>query len=55
VLMALLEPLTAAVLSAVLLGDRLGPTGIAGGLLLGTALVLAARGEVVRQERVRSA
>jgi drug/metabolite transporter, DME family len=53
VLMSLLEPLTAAVLAAVLLGDRLGPTGIAGGLLLGAALVLAARGG--RQERVRSA
>jgi DME family drug/metabolite transporter len=51
VLMALLEPLTAAVLSAVLLGDRLGPSGIAGGLLLGAALVLTARG----QGRARSA
>jgi DME family drug/metabolite transporter len=40
VLMALLEPLTAAVLAAVLLGDRLGVSGIAGGLLLGAALVL---------------
>jgi drug/metabolite transporter, DME family len=50
VLMSLLEPLTAAVLSAVLLGERLGASGIAGGLLLGAALVLAAR-----QERVRSA
>jgi drug/metabolite transporter (DMT)-like permease len=43
------------VLAAVLLGERLGTTGIAGGLLLGAALVLAARGEVARQERVRSA
>lgn len=50
VLMSLLEPLTAAVLSAALLGERLGPAGVAGGLLLGAALVLAAR-----QERVRSA
>jgi DME family drug/metabolite transporter len=40
VLMALLEPVTSAVLSAVLLGDRLGASGIAGGLLLGAALVL---------------
>jgi DME family drug/metabolite transporter len=40
VLMALLEPLTAAVLAAVLLGDRLGVSGIAGGLFLGAALVL---------------
>jgi drug/metabolite transporter, DME family len=43
--MALLEPLTAAVLAAVLLGDRLGAAGIAGGLLLGVALVLTARGQ----------
>jgi DME family drug/metabolite transporter len=45
VLMALLEPVTSAVLSAVLLGDRLGASGIAGGLLLCTALVLTARGQ----------
>jgi DME family drug/metabolite transporter len=43
VLMALLEPLTAAVLAALLLGDRLGVPGIVGGLLLGAALVLTAR------------
>jgi drug/metabolite transporter, DME family len=42
VLMALLEPVTSAVLSAVLLGDRLGASGIAGGLLLCGALVLTA-------------
>lgn len=42
VLMALLEPLTAAVLAALLLGERLGGAGIAGGLLLGAALVLTA-------------
>lgn len=54
VLMALLEPLTAAVLAAVLLGDRLGPAGIAGGLLLGAAMALSAtRGRAVR-ERGRS-
>jgi DME family drug/metabolite transporter len=45
VLMALLEPVTSAVLSAVLLGDRLGASGIAGGLLLCAALVLTARGQ----------
>jgi DME family drug/metabolite transporter len=45
VLMALLEPVTSAVLSAVLLGDRLGVSGIAGGLLLCAALVLTARGQ----------
>jgi DME family drug/metabolite transporter len=52
VLMALLEPLTAAVLAALLLGDRLGAAGITGGLLLGAALVLAARS--APEERVRS-
>jgi DME family drug/metabolite transporter len=52
VLMALLEPLTAAVLAALLLGDRLGPAGIAGGLLLGAALVLSARS--AQAVRVRS-
>ncbi|WP_219418247.1 DMT family transporter [Pseudonocardia nigra] len=41
--MALLEPLTAAVLAAVLLGDRLGLAGIAGAVLLGVAVVLAGR------------
>ncbi|TWF76331.1 DME family drug/metabolite transporter [Pseudonocardia hierapolitana] len=45
VLMALLEPVTSAVLSAVLLGERLGAPGIAGGLLLCAALVLTARGQ----------
>jgi drug/metabolite transporter, DME family len=49
VLMALLEPVTSAVLSAVLLGDRLGASGIAGGLLLCAALVLTALGQ--RRER----
>ena len=41
--MALLEPLTAAVLAAVVLGERLGLVGTIGGLLLGTAVLLAAR------------
>lgn len=45
VLMALLEPVTSAVLSAVLLGERLGASGIVGGLLLCAALVLTARGQ----------
>jgi drug/metabolite transporter, DME family len=38
-LVALLEPLTAAVLGALVLGDRLGPVGIAGGALVGVAVV----------------
>jgi DME family drug/metabolite transporter len=36
---ALLEPLTGAVLAAVLLGDRLGTPGLVGGALLGAAVV----------------
>jgi DME family drug/metabolite transporter len=44
VLMALLEPLTAAVLAALLLGDRLGAVGVTGAVLLGGAVVLAGRG-----------
>jgi drug/metabolite transporter, DME family len=56
VLMALLEPLTAAVLAAMLLGERLGVAGVAGGVLLGAALILTARGGEHRdQERARSA
>lgn len=42
-LIALLEPLTAAVLGAVLLGDRLGPLGAAGALLIGISVVLCRR------------
>ena len=45
VLMALLEPVTSAVLSAVLLGERLGVSGIVGGLLLCAAMVLTAKGQ----------
>lgn len=40
----LLEPLTGAVLAAVLLGERLGVVGTAGAVLLGAAVLLAARG-----------
>jgi DME family drug/metabolite transporter len=49
-LMALLEPLTAAVLAAVLLGDQLDGVGIAGALLLGAAVVLAGLGSRDRTE-----
>ncbi|MGX7670325.1 DMT family transporter [Plantactinospora sp. DSM 117369] len=45
-LLALLEPLVGAVLAALLLGDRLGPVGLLGAALLGTAVVLAARSPV---------
>lgn len=52
-LLTLAEPLTAAVLGAVVLGDRLGTLGIAGGLMLGMALVRAAARPAARQERPR--
>jgi DME family drug/metabolite transporter len=39
-LMALLEPLVGTALAALVLGDRLGPAGLAGAVLLVTALVL---------------
>jgi drug/metabolite transporter, DME family len=42
-LMTLLEPLTGAVLAALLLGDRLGTGGIAGAVLLVVAVALAGR------------
>lgn len=41
--MSLLEPLTAALLAALLLGDRLGTTGVVGAIMLAAAVVLAAR------------
>jgi DME family drug/metabolite transporter len=40
-LLALLEPLTGAVLAALILGDHLGATGIAGGAILAAAVLLA--------------
>jgi drug/metabolite transporter, DME family len=40
-LLSLLEPLTGTVLAAVILGDRLGASGIAGAVILAVALVLA--------------
>lgn len=52
-LLTLAEPLTAAVLGAVVLGDRLGTLGIAGALMLGMALVRAAARPAARQERPR--
>jgi drug/metabolite transporter, DME family len=41
-LLALLEPLTAAVLAALLLGDRLSAAGIAGAVILAAAVLLTA-------------
>ncbi len=43
-LLSLLEPLTGTVLAALILGDRLGPAGITGAVILAAALVLAAAG-----------
>jgi drug/metabolite transporter, DME family len=42
-LLALLEPLTGAILAALILGDRLGATGFAGMAILAAAMVLTAR------------
>lgn len=42
-LLTLLEPLTGAVLAALVLGDRLGITGMAGAALLAVAVILTAR------------
>jgi DME family drug/metabolite transporter len=42
-LLSLLEPLTATVLSVAFLGNRLGPAGIAGGVLLAVAVASTAR------------
>jgi DME family drug/metabolite transporter len=61
-LLALLEPLTAAVLAALILGERLTATGIAGAALLAAAVLRAVRetgrhagftGELRRQRRSR--
>jgi len=43
--LALLEPLTAAVLAAVVLGERLEPAGMVGAALLTVAVLLAARAD----------
>ena len=41
--LALLEPLTSTVLAALLLGERLGPSGLVAGAVLGLAMLLTAR------------
>ena len=50
--LALLEPLTAALLAVLLLGERWGGAELAGGVLLGLAMVLTARES--EPERVRT-
>ncbi|NDL59290.1 DMT family transporter [Phytoactinopolyspora mesophila] len=52
-LIALLEPLTAAVLGALVLGDRLGPVGISGAVLVGVAVILVSNGESTTSGRTR--
>ena len=42
-LLTLLEPLTGAILAALLLGERLSATGIAGAALIATAVILTIR------------
>lgn len=42
-LLVLLEPLTGAILAALVLGDRLGATGMAGAAILGAAVILTIR------------
>ena len=42
-LLALLEPLTGAVLAALILGERLSPAGIAGAVVIASAVVLTVR------------
>lgn len=41
-LLALLEPLTGVILAALILGDRLGTTGIAGAVILAVAVAFTA-------------
>ncbi|WP_433291834.1 DMT family transporter [Actinoplanes sp. CA-030573] len=53
-LMALLEPLVGTVLSIVVLGDRLGPAGGTGAVLLVVALFLEARRSAAGEVRPRS-
>jgi DME family drug/metabolite transporter len=52
---ALLEPLTATTLGLIVFGEQLGPLGVTGAVVLGTALVLLvreeARGESVATPR----
>jgi DME family drug/metabolite transporter len=43
--LALLEPLTGAVLAALLLGQRLSATGIAGAVIIGAAVILTVRAD----------
>jgi DME family drug/metabolite transporter len=50
-LMSLLEPLTSAILGALVLGDRLGLTGMAGAAIISVAVVLTVGGQQTGQGR----
>jgi drug/metabolite transporter, DME family len=50
--LALLEPLTATVLAVALLGERLGALGLAGGALLGVAMLLTSRDPMAERVRI---
>jgi drug/metabolite transporter, DME family len=51
-LLALLEPLTGAILAALILGQRLTATGIAGAAILVAAVIVTVRGANGAPERV---
>ena len=53
-LLTLLEPLTGAILAAVLLGERLSATGIAGAAIIATAVLFTVRANRGRPERARA-
>ena len=50
-LLTLLEPLTGAILAALLLGERLSATGIAGAAIIGTAVIMTVRANRDREDR----
>jgi DME family drug/metabolite transporter len=50
-LLTLLEPLTGAILAALVLGERLSATGMAGAAVLGAAMILAVRADRGRAAR----
>ena len=52
-LLTLLEPLTGAILAALVLGERLSTTGMAGAAVIGAAVILAVRADRGRPARSR--
>jgi hypothetical protein len=53
-LLTLLEPLTGAILAALLLGERLSATGIAGAAIIGTAVILTVQANRGRPDGIRA-